>query len=120
MDTTFPNNQGLWRAISSPVLHHLFYGTIIVWETACALLCWIGALHCFRARDETSRIFHQAKTVAIVGLTLVLLLFIVAFLAVGGEWFLMWQSQTWNSQPAAFRMIGTAGIILIFVSLPDE
>jgi predicted small integral membrane protein len=43
----------------------------------------------------------------------------VAFLTVGGEWFLMWQSHTWNGQDAAFRMFASLGIILIYLILPE-
>ena len=25
MDTTFPDNKGLWRAIDSPLIHHAVY-----------------------------------------------------------------------------------------------
>ena len=120
MDTTFPNNKGLWRAITIPSLHHIFYAVIIAWETLSAVVCWIGVIKCFRARSGGAVEFHRAKDVAMGGLTLILLLFTVVFLAVGGEWFLMWQSATWNSQPAAFRMIGTTGVVLLFLSLPDE
>ena len=119
MDTTFPDNKGLWRAVFASFLHHIFYVIIIAWESACAVLCWTGAIKCLRARTSSGVIFNRAKKTAIAGLTLVLLLFIVGFLGVGGEWFLMWQSQTWNSQPAAFQMIGTAGIVLLFLGLPD-
>jgi len=31
----------------------------------------------------------------------------------------MAQSQTWNAQPAAFGMIGSVGLALLFLSLPD-
>jgi predicted small integral membrane protein len=44
---------------------------------------------------------------------------LVAFLSVGGEWFLMWQSKIWNGQDAAFRMFACIGIILILLVLPD-
>jgi predicted small integral membrane protein len=43
----------------------------------------------------------------------------VAFLSVGGEWFLMWQSKTWNGQEAAFRMFTVVGVITILMILPD-
>ncbi len=119
MDTTFPNNNGMWRAITTSSLHHVFYAVIIAWETISAVVCWTGAIKCFQARKRDSVEFTRAKGVAIGGLTLVLLLFTVVFLAVGGEWFMMWQSATWNSQSAAFRMIGTTGVVLIFLSLPD-
>ena len=42
MDTTFPDNQGLWRAIESPVIHHMIYGFIIVTEIVIAGLCGWG------------------------------------------------------------------------------
>jgi predicted small integral membrane protein len=46
--------------------------------------------------------FNRAKTLAIAALTLGMLMWLVAFVTVGGEWFLMWQSRQWNGQDAAF------------------
>jgi predicted small integral membrane protein len=43
----------------------------------------------------------------------------VVFLSVGGEWFLMWQSRTWNGQDAAFRMFTVIGIILLLLIQPE-
>ena len=40
-------------------------------------------------------------------------------MVVGGEWFLMWQSRTWNGQQAAFRFYMTLLAVDIFVSLRD-
>ena len=68
---------------------------------------------------EDAREFRQAKMVAITGLTLSPLMWLVAFLSVGGEWFLMWQSKTWNGQEAAFRMFAVVGIVLLLVLQPD-
>jgi len=42
-----------------------------------------------------------------------------AFLSVGGEWFLMWQSRTWNGQDAAFRMFVVLGIVLLYLVIPE-
>ena len=42
------------------------------------------------------------------------------FLVVAGEYFAMWQSQTWNGQEAAFRIIMVMLGVLIFVTLPDR
>ena len=60
--------------------------------------------------------FHRAKRVAIVGLALSLLVWLAAFLSVGGEWFLMWQSKTWNGQEAAFRMFTVIGMVLLLAA----
>jgi len=49
-----------------------------------------------------------------------LLMWLVAFLSVGGEWFLMWQSKTWNGQEAAFRMFTVVGIVLLVLLQPES
>jgi len=53
-----------------------------------------------RALRKTAAAFHQAKRMAISALTVSLLMWLVVFLSVGGEWFLMWQSKIWNGQDA--------------------
>jgi predicted small integral membrane protein len=119
MDSTFPNNSGMWRAINSPSIHALFYISMIAWESLTMILCWLGGIKLTRNLKAPADAFQQAKNVAIAGLTLSLLLWLVAFLEVGGEWFLMWQSKIWNGQDAAFRMFTSIGIILILLILPD-
>jgi predicted small integral membrane protein len=49
MDTTFPDNQLKWRALTNPIFHHLFYCTLILWEVTSGGLCWVGACHLYRA-----------------------------------------------------------------------
>jgi predicted small integral membrane protein len=119
MDSTFPGNRGMWRAVNSPAIHTAFYLSIIAWETLTMLLCWTGGVKLARAMRGTAAAFHQAKRVAIMGLTLSLLMWLIAFLSVGGEWFLMWQSKSWNGQDAAFRMFNVVGIVLLFLVQAD-
>src|SRR6204780_391983 len=116
MDTTFPGNHGMWRAIDSPALHTVFFVSIIAWEALTMALCWWGGIRLLKARRGTGAEFERAKSVAVAGLTLSLLMWLVAFLAVGGEWFLMWQSKSWNGQDAAFRMFTVVGIVLLLVA----
>jgi predicted small integral membrane protein len=47
-------------------------------------------------------------------------MWLVAFLSIGGEWFLMWQSKMWNGQDAAFRMFAVVGVVLLLVAQPDS
>jgi len=53
------------------------------------------------------------------GLSLGFLLYAVGFVAVGGEWFAMWQSQIWNGQQKAFEFIGMIGVVLVVLLLSD-
>jgi predicted small integral membrane protein len=119
MDSTFPGNYRMWRALNSPTLHTLFYLSIIAWEIVTTILCWWGGVNLARALQGTAQTFHRAKRIAIAALTCALLMWLVAFLSVGGEWFLMWQSKTWNGQEAAFRMFTVIGIVLLFVAQPE-
>ena len=119
MDTTFPGNHGMWRALDSPVLHTAFYVCIIAWEAVTMALCWWGGVRLARTLAKPPAEFHSAKRVAMMGLTLGLLMWLVAFLSVGGEWFLMWQSKIWNGEEAAFRMFTVTGLVLLLLAQPD-
>jgi predicted small integral membrane protein len=46
-------------------------------------------------------------------------MWLVAFLSVDGQWFLMWQSKAWNGQDAAFRMFTVIDLVLLLVAKPD-
>jgi predicted small integral membrane protein len=120
MDTTFPGNAGMWRALHAPWLVHAFYGSIIAWEAAACLLLAAGVGRLWRARRAPGADFDRAKKLVVAGLALNLLQWLVAFLAVGGEWFLMWQSRTWNGSDAAARMFVVGGITLLFVHASDR
>jgi predicted small integral membrane protein len=119
MDSTFPGNNGMWRAINTPLMHTIFYLSIIAWETITMLLCWWGGFRMVQALRGSAAVFNRAKRVSIAALTISLLMWLVVFLSIGGEWFLMWQSKTWNGQDAAFRMFTVVGIVLLIVVQPD-
>jgi predicted small integral membrane protein len=120
MDSTFPGNHGMWRAIDAPWVHTAFYVSIIAWEFATMALCWWGGARMLRAFNAHAPEFDRAKSVAVAALTLGLMMWLVAFLSVGGEWFLMWQSKSWNGQDAAFRMFTVIGIVLLLIAQPER
>ena len=120
MDTTFPGNAGMWRALKSPAIDVISYDFIILWESLTALLCWWGVGRCVRHLSADTATFNRSKNIAVLGLTASLIQWFVGFISVGGEWFLMWQSKIWNGQDAAFRMFTTIGIILIFLLLRER
>jgi len=119
MDSTFPGNHGMWRALPSPALHMAFYLGIIGWEIVTAVLLWWGVVVMLRALKLPAGQFNAAKRVPIAALTLSMMMWLVAFLSIGAEWFLMWQSHTWNGQDAAFRSFAMVGLVLVIVLQPD-
>ena len=119
MDTIFPDATIKYRAITSPFVQNLGYILIIAAETLTAALCWVGAVAMLRQRKADAAAFNRSKALAIAGLTLGFLVWQVGFMSVGGEWFGMWMSKTWNGVPDAFRFFITIMVVLIYVVLPD-
>ena len=119
MDTTFPGNNGMGRALPAPAFHFAFYLSIIAWEFITCILLWWGVVKLGHALRQPAAAFNAAKRIPILALTVSLLMWLVAFLAVGGEWFLMWQSHMWNGQEAAFRMFAVVGIVMLILLQPE-
>ena len=115
MDSTLPGNHLMWRAVDSPLVHTVFYIGIIAWESVTMLLCWWAGVRLLKSYRADRAQFAAAVNVAMIALTTSLLMWLVAFLDVGGEWFLMWQSKMWNGQEEAFRMFTIVGVVLLVV-----
>lgn len=120
MDTTFPHNALMRRAITDPRVWAAAYATIIALEFLTSFLLIVGALALLARLRAPALVFNRAKVWAIAGLSVGFCLWFFGFMVVAGEYFAMWQSQTWNGQEAAFRIAAVILGVLIFVSLPDS
>jgi len=127
MDTVFSGEAQAWRSFRDPSpadnsywFHHAFYAGIILWEAVACWLVFAGAKKLWTQRAASAELFNGAKRLGAIGLTVSMLQWFVAFISVGGEWFLMWQSKVWNGQDAAFRMFACLGIVLLFLNQKDD
>ena len=120
MDTTFPNNALMYRAITQPWLWELAYDLIIAVEGVTCVFLAVGAVALWRSLYAGAAEFERAKRFTVIGVTVAFLLWFTGFMVVGGEWFSMWQSKVWNGQEAAFRFYMTALAVLLFVNQPDK
>jgi predicted small integral membrane protein len=112
MDTTFKDDDVMWRAVTSKGLQDAAYIAIIVWETIAAIVLIYGTWLWAR-RDHP-----RARRISTYGLLMLMLLFGAGFIAIGGEWFAMWQSKDWNGLEAATRVFLLSGVVLLVVHLP--
>ena len=119
MDTTFPGNALLYRRVTSPVLWQAAYALIILGEGLTgAVLAMATVIFCRHLRSDADR-FARGSRFVFIGAGLGFLVWFFGFMVVGGEWFQMWQSPTWNGQQAAFRFYMTILAVLIFVNQKD-
>lgn len=108
-----------WRAIASTALHRALYAFIIAVEFAAAALVLAGVWRLILMRNADAARFNAAKGVAISGLALAVGLYLFGFMAVGGEWFQMWRTGP-DLEQAAFRFIGCAAVVLLFLGQRDD
>ncbi|CDZ76454.1 hypothetical protein BN59_00723 [Legionella massiliensis] len=118
MDTTFDVPILKRRAITNPSIQLGIYYLIIASELLTAILCWLGCFRLLSKINASDTEFNSSKNVAIIGLFLGFILYMVGFIVIGGEWFCMWQSPTWNAQPAAGLFAGLIMLVMIFLALP--
>jgi len=119
MDTTFPGNALTWRAITNPLMWHAVYWAIILGEALTCIAFAAGAVELLRALRAGAERFNRGKRFVFVGVALGFLVWFFGFMVVGGEWFAMWQSQTWNGQEAAFRFYAALLGVAVFVNQQD-
>lgn len=119
MDTTFPGNKLMDRAITDPAVWSFAYALLIAAEGVTFVLLAAGAIAMLRAVREPAAAFNHSKRWMIAGATVGFVVWFLGFMVVGGEFFAMWQSKTWNGQEAAFRFYMTLLAVLIFVNQPD-
>ncbi|WP_329052264.1 DUF2165 domain-containing protein [Amycolatopsis sp. NBC_01488] len=114
MDTTFRSPNMMWRAITSPGLQDTAYVVIIAWEVLTALVLVAALVAWLRGRTDTGR------RLSTLGWVMWVLLFGAGFIAIGGEWFQMWQSGKWNGLQPALQNFLIATVALVVAHLPGR
>ena len=89
-------------------------------EAIAGALFLVGGMRMFQTRHAPAALFNETKELLVAASLLSFLIWGFGFMVVAGEWFAMWQSQTWNAQEPAFRILLTVLAVLIFVSQRDD
>lgn len=120
MDTTFPGNALMHRAIIDERGWRMAYAAIIAGEAVSGLFLALGAVAMLARLAAPAARFERAKRFVYLGGALAFLVWFFGFMVVAGEYFAMWQSKDWNGQAAAFRFSMTVLGVLILVALPER
>lgn len=114
MDTTFKSPNTMWRAITSTGVANTAYLAIIVWEAIAAIVLLAAFAAWLRGRVA------GARQLSIIGWLMWVLLFGLGFIAIGGEWFQMWESAKWNGLQPALQNLIVASVGLILTALVER
>jgi predicted small integral membrane protein len=120
MEDVFSREKNGWRAINFPALQHIFYLFIIGWEILITVLIALGVVRMLRAYRGEANTFKNSGKMLRTGLFLGIVLWFTIFVTIGGEWFLMWQSKSWNGQNTAFMLTICFLLFLTYQHQNDE
>jgi predicted small integral membrane protein len=120
MDTTFPGNGLMYRAVSNHGLWTAFYWLIIAGEGVTFALLLLGSYALWRAHNASGAEFNKAKALVIAACGCGFIVWFFGFMVIGGEWFAMWQSKIWNGQDAAFKVYTALLGVAIFINQRDD
>jgi predicted small integral membrane protein len=111
----------IFPPFSHPALVTIAYLIILVGEFLVGVLSLKGAWNLWRARHARSDAFNAAKTYAVLGTGMALVVWFGGFIVIGSALFQMWQTQVGsNSFHDAFIFAAMSGLVLLFLIQPDE
>jgi predicted small integral membrane protein len=115
-DVGLPGGQGMWSAMDLQLGHNAVTIGIFLWQFLTLALCWWGALRLANALGRSPGEFQRAKGIAKVGLTLGLLMWLVAIVGTQNEWSAMWRLRSWSGHGGTFAMFVLFAIALMLLA----
>jgi len=111
----------LGPAVTAPVLTWTILIIIIALEMAAGLLAAKGAYDMFRARNASADDFNAAKTYAIAGCGVAIVVWFGLFSAIAGPYFQMWQTEAGlNALRDSSLFSIQHGVIWLVLALKDD
>lgn len=114
----YPNS--FTPAITNPILIWIAVATIIAVEYAAGLMAAKGTLDLWQKRKASADEFNAAKTNALWGAGLTVVVWLGLFGVIANGVFQMWQTEIGvGSSSDAFKFFVSGGLVLIFVNMTD-
>ncbi|MDE0375421.1 MAG: DUF2165 domain-containing protein [bacterium] len=115
MDTTNMDRGTQWREIRSPALHRIAFVTILLFEVAVTVLSLVGSYFLATNLGAPADAWEAAKLFGYLAFMAALVVWFLVIQVVGAEWFVSWQSESWNAirDSTRINLITLAGIIIL-------
>ncbi len=113
--------DSIFPAIQSPVVIWLVLVLVVTFEFAAGLFTAKGAWDLWGARKARAEDFNDAKTYALVGCGMGIVIWLGFFAVFGGALFQMWQTEIGaGSMDDAFQFFVACALIFLIVSRADN
>ena len=111
-----------WQATNSPAVIFIGAASIPLLKIVCGILCLVGANRMWRARGSTAQEFQVAKSYALAGCAVAIILLFAGWIVIAAVWFELWRSPTLgrSALEMAFQYGGFIALIALFVSARDD
>ena len=115
MDTTNMDKGTHWREIRSPAIHRIAFVTILTFEVAVTVLSLVGSYFLATNLGAPTDAWEAAKLFGYLAFMAALVVWFLVIQVVGAEWFVSWQSESWNAirDSTRINLITLAGIIIL-------
>jgi len=111
----------IFPTVTNPTLVAIAYLLILAGESLVGVLSLKGAWDLWSARTGSADAFNAAKTYAVLGTGMAMVVWFGGFVVIGGVLFQMWQTQIGHGSFAdAFSLAVAGGLVMLFVNSPDE
>ncbi|GJM08258.1 MAG: hypothetical protein DHS20C11_05340 [Lysobacteraceae bacterium] len=111
----------IFPAITNQGLITMAFVLIIAGEFLVGALSMKGAWDLWQNRNRSAVDFNRAKTFAILGAGMALVVWFGGFVVIGGALLQMWQTEVGSSSfNGAFIYAMTSGLVLLFVNSQDS
>jgi len=113
--------DSIFPAIQSPVVIWLVLALVVTLEFAAGLLTAKGAWDLWGVRKSPAEDFNDAKTYALVGCGMGIVIWLGFFAVFGGALFQMWQTEIGaGSMDDAFQFFVACALIFLIISRADN
>jgi len=107
-----------WQSVNSAPLNWFGAAWIVALDLGYAMLCAIGVMRMWSARNACSAQFGVAKTLALAGCGLAAIMLFGGFFVGAETFFELWRSDAMRGPvlDTAFRYLGSVLLIALFIS----
>lgn len=119
---TFEGGADSWQATSNPIVIWTGALFIMLSKVMAGVMCGIGALRMWQARESDMVTFATSKELALAGCAIAVIMLFGGFIVVAETWFELWRSEVMRGPvlDSSFRYGGMIMLISLFVATKND